>query len=166
MAGTDLSAAQLLAALQYDRETGVLRWLTRPSNSVQVGDVAGTPYMGGYLALKMGKRRYLAHRVAWLLAHGCWPAGVIDHIDGDKTNNALSNLRDVGSAVNAQNRRSAHKGNLSGYLGVSWRKDRCKWEASIKVDGKSQHIGFFKDAEAAHTAYLERKRRIHPGCTI
>ncbi|WP_230878255.1 HNH endonuclease signature motif containing protein [Burkholderia sp. 9779_493] len=111
--------------------------------------------------------RMYAHRLAWFYVYGEWPSGDIDHIDGVRTNNAINNLRDVPRGVNMQNQRRARSNNrTSGLLGVTWHARRYRWCAQIQVDGKRKGIGYFDDAETAHQAYLDAKRKLHAGCSI
>lgn len=120
----------------------------------------------GYLKITIGRRTYLAHRLAWMYIHGCWPSGVIDHINGVKTDNRLENLRDVSQSTNTQNRKAAKLTATSGFMGVSKVTGSNTWRASIKVDGKYLYMGGFKTPESAHDAYLNAKRKHHEGCTI
>jgi HNH endonuclease len=158
--------AAMRNALLYDAGTGAITWISPTSHNVRAGAPAGTKTAQGYLHFKFRGRRYLAHRVAWALQHGCWPAGLIDHKDGNRSNNAAGNLRDVTPSINSQNQRTAHSSSRSGLMGVNWRQDKRRWQATIRELGKSTHIGYFCTADEAHTAYLLRKRAAHAGCTI
>lgn len=109
--------------------------------------------------------QHRVHRLAWLYVHGEFPKAFIDHMDGDRLNNAISNLRDVSKTVNGQNMRKATKRSMTGYLGVSV-APRGKFVASISVQGKYRYLGFFDTAELAHESYLAAKRELHEGCTI
>jgi hypothetical protein len=95
---------------------------------------------------------------------GEWPAGEVDHIDGDRTNNKWSNLRDVPRLENAQNKRRANANNRTGLLGVS--PDKKRFRAVITANGKRKTVGAFSSAEEAHDAYLAEKRRLHQGSTL
>jgi hypothetical protein len=164
-----LTAAQVGAVLGYDAETGLLRWKVATSNRVRVGAVAGKLSRDGYLRLSVFGCQVKAHRIAWLLQTGAWPSADIDHIDGDRSNNAFANLRDVSRQVNLQNRRvvSARK-TSSSLLGVhKARNESNPWGASITLPERSRkkHLGYFPTEEAAHAAYLQAKRRVHVGCT-
>jgi len=101
----------------------------------------------GYLRIMVNRKHYLAHRLAWLYVYGYMPT-IIDHIDGNKTNNKLSNLREVSSLENQRNLTLA-KNNTSGVTGVSFSKSRNKWEAKIQVNGKTIHLGRFIELEDA-----------------
>jgi hypothetical protein len=85
---------------------------------------------------------------------------VVDHIDGDGLNNRRANLRAVTTQQNAFNQRAA-KGNTSGFKGVTWIKQGKKWQASIKLNGKSRHLGRFATAEEAHDAYVKASAELH-----
>lgn len=108
----------------------------------------------------------MAHRLIWLMVHGVWPTGQINHIDGNKLNNLLSNLRDVSQATNMQNQRRAHSDNASGLLGVYWHKRQCRFYSQIRVNKVLKHLGYFPNADLAHEAYLRAKRELHPGNTL
>lgn len=142
--------------MDYDAKSGVFRWKKRTSNRVQVGAVAGTPKDKSgciYLRISIDGRLYLAHRLAWLYVHGGMPDNVIDHIDGNGMNNAISNLRPCNHSQNAANWVDLSKRNRSGVRGVFWCKSKQRWVAQIKINGKSRHIGTFSDKSAAAQAY-------------
>ncbi len=164
MAKADLTAALLREILHYDPETGEFRWRVKSAKRIKVGDRTGRKNVNGYLEIGAFGRLYKAHRLAWLYVHGKWPDGVIDHMNGDNSDNRICNLRDVTLSVNMQNLRHARAGTKSGLLGVAAHKD--KWKALIKANGKQLVLGRFDTPEAAHAAYVEAKRRLHPGCTI
>ncbi|MFC4924551.1 HNH endonuclease [Delftia deserti] len=164
----DISAERLRRLFHYDPETGIF---TRKfcGTRGRIGTKAGglhTSQGKRYRSINIDGRFFKLHRLAWLYVHGEWPKGVIDHIDGDGENNSLSNLRDVTPTINSQNIRAVRRRTLSGYLGVSWSSEKKAWFAYIKVDKKRQYLGYFDDPEVAHQAYLDAKRRLHPGCTI
>lgn len=93
----------------------------------------------------------LAHRVAWALHYGEWPDGQIDHINGDKADNRLDNLRVVTAQGNAKNR-PLRSDNTSGHVGVYWVTETKQWMAQIKVDGRQVTIGRYKTFEDAVVA--------------
>jgi len=150
--------------LGYDAETGVLTWLQSSAARIHPGDVAGHRNVLGYRTLNFKGRRYQAHHVAWAFHHGRWPAGILDHINGERDDNRVSNLREVTASENAQNKRRARSDNSTGILGVTI--DYKKYRAQIRVNGKSTHLGSFSTAEEASAAYLEAKRRLHPANTL
>lgn len=150
-------------ALAYDPATGEFTWLTR-STRTRVGDKAGCSY-NGYRFVKFQQKKLAAHRLAWLLTYRVWPENDIDHINGDRSDNRISNLRDVPRAINAQNTRRARKDNRSsGLLGVTL--DHTQWVARIWVAGRNKYLGRFGTKDMAHAAYIAAKRQCHEGCTV
>ncbi len=162
----ELTAERLMAALHYDPATGVFTRLVRSSNAL-AGDVAGGVTSSGYRYISVYGRQYAAHRLAWLYTHGDWPLGEIDHINGVKTDNRISNLRDCSTSENQQNRRRAQSNNLSsGLLGVTFHKQVNRWSANISLKGKHNHLGLFDNPEKAHVAYIKAKADFHPFQTL
>jgi hypothetical protein len=159
----DITIETLQCLLDYDLETGIFRWRVQPCNRIKAGVVAGTVNHDGYIRIKINGTLFMAHRLAWLHTHGTWPLQQIDHINGDKADNRIRNLRDVSRSVNMQNQVRAQKDNTSGLRGVSWHKDKKRWEACISVNGQNEYLGSFDTTEAAHAAYLSAKLRLHPG---
>ena len=152
--------------LDYDPGTGTLRWKYRPLefcastaewkrwNKQFAGRAAFVTVTGpGYHRGTVRGVCIFAHRVVWALVYGEWPDGEIDHIDGDRSNNRIANLRAVRSADNNRNR-SIPNTNSSGAMGI--RRTRAnRWRASIVIDGKSIHLGIyneFRDAQIAREA--------------
>lgn len=109
---------------------------------------------------------YATHRLVWFYVHGKWPEHEIDHINGDRSDNRISNLRDVPAAINRQNLRTSHKDKIAGPLGAHFNKVSRKWKASICVNYRHTHLGTFATAEDAHAAYVAAKRMLHAGCAI
>ena len=138
---------------------------------------AGSPAGGlnarGYVMVRVLKKKVLANRVAYMLVFGPIPDGlVIDHINGNKADNRIENLRAVPTYVNAQNRKSAAVTSKTGILGV-WRAPwgntgRVKFVSKIREYGKCRQtiLGYFDSPEDAHQAYLEAKRKLHEGNTL
>ena len=155
---------RLKELLRYDPETGVFVWLKNPRHrAIREGNVAGS-LCKGRLQIGIDQRFYRASRLAWLYVHGEWPKHEIDHINGDKSDNRIANLRDVSRLVNQQNIRKALRHNATGILGAS--RINRRFRAKLTTDGVSQHLGYFDTPEEAHTAYVEAKRRLHQGCTL
>lgn len=162
---TDYDIARLRLVVAYDAATGALTWATDGRHR-RAGAVAGHVSMLGYHVVNVpGYRTLKAHRVAWALTHGEWPSAPIDHINGDKRDNRLCNLRLVDGFVNAQNLRRPHVDNSTGLLGVT-RARNGRFRAKLKADGRYLHIGIFPTADEAHCAYLAAKRLHHAGCTL
>jgi hypothetical protein len=152
-----LTAERLRALLSYDELTGVFLW--RPGHR-RAGKPAGTVTQYGYRQLVVDGRSLLAHRIAWAYVHGLWPSKGMDHINGDKLDNRISNLREADQSQNMQNMR-LRRTNTSGLMGVSWDKQRSKWRAQIKVKRQVRVIGLFPTAEEAGAAYLRTKAELH-----
>ena len=161
MAADHITADLVRSLLDYDADTGLLRWRVS-RGSVQAGAIAGSPNKDGYLGLSIKRTTVLAHRVIWLHVHGVWPTRQIDHINGDRRDNRLVNLRDVAPAVNSQNLTDAHVDSYSGILGVHWHSRDKRWIAQLGAYGKRHHLGTFRTAEEAHAAYLKAKATLHP----
>lgn len=160
------TAEELRTLLDYSPDTGLFAWRMKRGR-MMVGSNAGhAKQSDGYIYIFLKRRLYLAHRLAWLHIHGAWPLAEIDHVNGNKSDNRLCNLRDVSRNVNAQNVRSALARKSPGLLGTSYNKARRKWVASVKMNGKNHHLGTFTTTDEAHAAYLSAKRKIHEGCTI
>lgn len=150
----------------YDAASGSVTWkqCRRPSR-IRVGDEAGCTTKDGYRQACIGTSTsvYL-HLVAWFLHYGEWPNGVVDHINGIRSDNRVENLRVVSHAANIQNQRRANKRNKLGVLGVSAAFGR--YRAAIRLRGKGYQLGTFDTAEEAYAAYVDAKRRLHDGCTL
>ncbi len=160
-----ITQAELKARLSYDPETGVFHWRVKPSKRFPVGMVAGT-IIGGYCRIHMGGKTYGAHRLAWLYIHGHDPVNQIDYINGDPSDNRISNLREADAAQNSQNRRRPQKNNSTGLLGVAYDNTKNRYRARIYINGKRTYIGKFKTPEEAHEAYVQAKRKHHPFNTL
>jgi len=161
-----LTANELKEALDYDPSTGVFTWKKKRCGRGKLGKVAGVIRPDGYMEVCVYGATYKSHRLAWLYVHGEFPAHQIDHIDGNRANNRIENLRDLPKVLNMQNQRRPQKHNTSGFLGVSWQKNRRKWEARISVSNVQHFLGVHDTAEEAYQAYLAAKRKLHDSCTI
>lgn len=146
-----IDAEFVRSILLYDPVTGVFRWRADPKR------IAGG-LNRGYWRVFMAGRRYYGHRLAWLYVYGKWPDAMIDHIDGDGTNNSIANLRAASRHQNQANSRIS-KRNSSGLKGVCF--DNGKWRAQIYVRGKTKWIGRFDSAADAHAAYVAAATREH-----
>lgn len=137
----DLTLEHVKERYSYNSETGEI---FSKINKRVVGCETG----GGYLCLNINQKMYKAHRIAWLLHYENWPENEIDHIDGNPSNNIISNLRSAQHFENCKNRK-LNKNNKSGHKGVSWSKKRQKWRVDICIDKKWKIIGFFENIEDA-----------------
>lgn len=162
MNALDLTQDRLQEILKYSPESGEFRWVC-PRLDALSRQRAGFETSSGYWAINISKIRFFAHRLAWLYVHGKWPDGDIDHLNGDKLDNRLSNLRDVPRRTNSENQREGRRGGL---LGTAFHKSSGKWRAVIGVNYTQRTLGYFDTAEQAHEAYKAEKRKVHTGCTI
>ncbi len=147
----ELTAEYLRSVLHYDPETGLFTWKVRAANRVKVGDAAGCPNGDGYLHIKVQSRLYKAHRLAWLYMNGEWPKDQLDHINRNRSDNRIANLREVSHKQNQQNAGKSST-NTSGHTGVSWNKQNSKWRALIMHNRKLIHLGYFATLEEALSA--------------
>lgn len=138
---------------------GVVVWVRHPRCKAYDGLAAGFVH-NGYKKIKLHGIEYRYHRVLWLLTYGEWPEFEIDHIDGDRLNNSISNLRKATPQQNCHNM-SIPSHNSTGYKGVCYDKSRGKWLSGIKFDGRRINLGRFDCPELASLVYDEAARRLH-----
>lgn len=172
----DIAPETLQALLDYNPQTGLLVWKERTRdplvslrehnrwNSRWAGQQAGSITTFGYVAVKIGKAAYKAHRIAWAMHHGEYPpkGEFVDHINRDKADNSISNLRLASRSENGINRPNPSN-NTSGHKGVTaypWSKNK-PWVAKIGVDNIKHHIGYFATFEEACVAYQVASRRLY-----
>lgn len=129
-----------------------------------VGEAVGSPALNGYLRITVDGVRLLAHRAAWMYVTGETPEFDVDHRDGDRQNNAFTNLRKATRSQNMQNEHQARSGGSSGLLGVSWHKGAQKWMAGIRIPGGGgkKYLGLFECKHEAYASYIAAKRELHP----
>jgi hypothetical protein len=165
MADADRLIRELHGRYTYNPETGrITHRAKRPG--VIVGTFADTAFHSqgnSYRQVRSGGITYFAHRLAYVLHVGAWPTQDVDHVDGDRSNNVWSNLRDVPKTTNMQNRKIKSK-NTAGLIGVHKHVD--KFTSQIMTNGVRKYLGYFDSAEAAHQAYLTAKRQLHAGNTV
>ncbi len=149
---------ELNSFCKYNPETGELISIKRrPYTHEIVGQSLGT-LNNGYLMIYIKGIHYYNHRLAWLLNYKVWPTNEIDHIDGNRANNKLSNLRDVTVNINQQNTK-LNKRNKSGVTGVIWNWEASKWKARIGINNKDIHLGFYEDFLDAVDARLVAEKK-------
>ena len=162
-----LTAERIRLLFSYNPENGVFTRLTKTGGRARIGQEIGSWDLYGYKTTRIDNRSFKLHRLAWLYVHGVWPVGDVDHINGVRHDNRIENLRCVSRQVNLQNRRTANKQKKStGILGVYLIKGTNRFSSCISIDNKSKYLGVFDTPQDAHAAYLEAKRRLHPGCMI
>ncbi len=170
----------LLKLLRYEPETGKLFWRDRPPelfadvgrggrlgaaarwNGRHSGREAGSVNVNGYIVIGIscgnGFITIMAHRVIWCMFYGKWPDAILDHINGDRSDNRISNIRPSDFAKNARNI-CLPSNNTSGICGVSWDSNINKWFAQIIVNGKRHYLGAFSNKIDAANARREADRR-------
>lgn len=147
-----LTQARLKELMHYDPETGIFTRLVRTSNTINVGDVAGSISKRGYVQFHLEGEIRLGHQLAWLYVYGVWPTRLIDHEDRDKTNNRIKNLREATRKQNSENSKMRID-NVSGFRGVSYKKSSGKWLAQIQHCGRNIYLGVYNTPEEASSAY-------------
>lgn len=161
-----ITQERLKYLFRYDPDTGDFLRLITTSHNAKEGTIAGCNSRG-YLVFSIDGSLNFAHRMAWLYMTGELPSNHIDHINGVKSDNRFSNLRDVTNAINTQNARTARPCNASTkLLGATVDKRRGTFRSQIKINGKNIFLGDHSTAEKAHAAYIEAKRKIHKGNTL
>jgi len=158
-----LTANHVRNLFSYDRVTGILTWKISRSNRIKVGDVAGCNDGRGYLRVKIDGKKYRVHRIVMLIENGCWPKHEVDHLNGDRSDNTLCNLRCATRSENQRNRKRGYN-NTSGHIGVTWYKKYNKWNSKITINGIDYNLGYFnnkKDAISARKS-AEIKFGFHP----
>ena len=144
--------------LSYDPVTGSLTW-KKTTQWTKAGQAAGT-FVNGYVKISINRTTIPAHRIVMAMENGFWPFGEIDHINGNRSDNRLCNLREVTHQQNCMNRSKASN-NKSGYVGVSWHEVGQKWQVHISIGHKSIYLGLFANPEEAHEAYQKAAQKAY-----
>lgn len=171
-----IEVAALMKIIRCDFGNGDLYWLSRPAEMFPSDHACrswNTRYAGkrvhkklaesGHHQITIFRKTRQCHRIIWALAHGEWPQGEIDHINGDPADNRLENLRCIEKPENQRNQ-GLSSANTSGAVGVTWNKNARAWHAQIKFKGKKQHLGYFEDFDEAVAARRGAESRLgfHP----
>ena len=139
---------------KYEPSTGKLFWNKRPSNRVVVGAEVGNYSDKGYKVCRFKGKIIRVHRIVWAITKGEHPSDFIDHINGDKADNRIENLRVVSHSENLQNMKKAK--------GYTYLRKNNKWKAQIVVNKEHKYLGVFNTEQEAHEAYLKAKKELHP----
>lgn len=153
----DVQTLQTLVAC--DPVSGSI-WWKMSKGTRKAGSAAGFENTQGYIGVRINRRYYAGHRIVWALHYGAWPSSMIDHINGNRSDNRISNLRLASPADNSRNAK-AGKNNTSGYKGVFFSKQAGKFQARITVNRLKRHLGYFDTAEAAHESYKTAAVKYH-----
>lgn len=149
---TSLSAERLREVISYDPATGIFtRRVSVGRRRSKVGDVAGSVTWNGYAIICVDSLQYRAHRLAWLYVYGKWPNADIDHINRNRIDNRIANLREATRGQNMQNA-GLQKNNMSGIRGVYWDNVKQKWTANIQHNHRTIYLGRFDRIDDATSA--------------
>lgn len=162
-AHSTLTQERLKELLDYNPETGIFTRAVSHRGS-PIGKSVWASNGHGHIRMTVDCRQYVAHRLAWFYVHGKWPSAFLDHINGDRSDNRISNLRECTDSQNQENRHSAPSHSKTKLIGAT--PHQGGYRAQIRVRGKLIRLGCFGTAELAHTAYLKAKRELHEFCTI
>ena len=152
----DLSQDLLNELFEY--RDGNLFWKVNRGKGKK-GQLAGMLGNTGYWKIRLFKRLYQAHRLIYLMHKGYLPVE-IDHIDGNKLNNCIDNLRQATRSQNELNK-GMKKNNTSGAKNVFWSKNLNKWKVQMSINGKKRHIGYFEDFEVAKAVAIDFCEQYH-----
>jgi len=145
-----MSLNKIREHLEYLPDTGLFVCRKQYSNKVPVGAVAGSVNARGYIDIRFMNVRYYGHRLAWWWVHGKMPESEVDHIDGNPSNNAISNLRPAKRGSNVAN---APRRKASGFKGVYRDRRTGRWAAKVRANYKQFHLGVFDNEKDAARAY-------------
>ncbi len=155
------SADRLNELFSLNPVLGVLTAKTTRGRRI-AGTTVGTPNDEGRLICKVDNKIYYVHRIIWKMQCGKDPSGLIDHSDRNPSFNGTENLRDTDFSENGMNRAVNHN-TKSGLKGAHWSTSESKWRSSIKKNGKTKHLGWFKTKEEAHEAYKSAAKEMFGG---
>lgn len=155
-----LTQKRLKELLHYEPSTGVFTWKVSPRRNVKAGDQAGYKHCNEYWQIKIERKRYLSHRLAWLYMTGHFPTSEIDHKNCNGFDNKWTNLREATHSQNCANSKTP-KNNTSGIKGVSWHKRDKVWQANLSASGSALYLGSFDTKEQAASAYITAAEKYH-----
>lgn len=159
-----ISAAEALELFCYTPANGVLTW-RNTRGRIKAGCEAGSVTSEGYRAVCVARQRYYVHRIIWLITYGTFPVSGndVDHVNGNRSDNRINNLRSVTRSQNGQNQHRGRAGKTSKHIGVCWMARDKKWAAYIKVGGRRLSLGYHVTEGGASSAYLAAKAQYHIG---
>lgn len=157
-----LNLADITARFKYNPFTGDITFKVKPRcKRLMVGDVAGTVNKSGYRKIQVDGVIFAAHRLAWFMHYGSWPVGLLDHVNGNKSDNRITNLRDCGNGENKVHAK-LNKNNRSGATGVRltrFKSGNSKWKVMLG----DRFIGYFHTRDEAIAARRAAETRHYPG---
>lgn len=143
----EISQEELKRVVSYDPDTGEFRWLKSGKPGLN-GFIAGTKRPDGYSQICIKQELYLAHRLAWVYIHGVWPKQKIDHIDRDRGNTRIKNLREVTDSENGRNTID-NKERQSSTIRVCWNEHKNNWEILVNFGSGKRIVWSFDSEEEA-----------------
>lgn len=155
-----LTQGRLKNVLSYDPATGVFTWLKRRGCSA-AGNEAGCVALNGYCLIRIDGVLYTAHRLAWFYINGAWPDGHIDHVNRNRLDNRISNLRVCNDLENGPNA-NLSRANKSGVTGVWFNSKVGKWYAQIMVNRRNLYLGRYQEKEDAIRARKTAEEKYFP----
>ena len=153
-----MEICQQLLQETFSYAEGNLIWKQPTGRRISVGQIAGR-VCHEYKSIGFMGKEYMAHRLIFMFHHGYFPPEV-DHIDGNKLNNRIENLRPATHAENLKNQKLRYD-NKVGVKNVAWATREQKWRVRVTVNGKDKHIGYFKDRDLAGSAAIEACNLYH-----
>ena len=156
----EIPIQELKEIVHYDPETGIMKWAKLLNARAPIGKECGRTMTRGYRAFIVRRKTIYTHRAAWAYVNGSWPKNTIDHINGNKSDNRISNLREATSGENNRNSKTP-KSNTSGVKGVSWNSKHQRWRARVGINKKDIHVGEFLTIQQAENAIIEMRKTLH-----
>lgn len=144
---------ELKVLLEYNSETGEFTNLTFRKGARGKGKPAGTKMQNGYISICVNRKKLLAHRIAWAIVYGKFPSLELDHINGNRADNRICNLREVTRTQNHKNMKPRFAGKIPGI-----RKRKGKWHVQFRVGDKQKHIGSFSNEDEAIAALVSARK--------
>ncbi len=155
---------ELKKIVKYNPKTGIFTWLISTNNRALIGSEAGCKDGCGYIKIMVNGKQEYAHRLAWLYVNGYFPENDIDHINRDKSDNKISNLRHVSHRCNTRNCKVAAN-SKTGVTGVTVSSRTPGWFSYIYIDYGKIYLGFFKNFKDAVEARWEAEKKYnYPNC--
>jgi len=143
--------------LNYDLETGFLYWKINKSPTATAGSIAGAKSYG-YINIRIDNISYRAHRIIWKMFYGVEPANLIDHINRNRSDNRICNLREANNSQNNANSKTKNKFKMKGVRVIN---KGCRYEAFITIKGKYKYLGVYDTPDDAHAAYIREAKKYH-----
>ena len=152
----NLTQQDLLELFEYKNDD---LYNKKPRSKIKVGEIAGSMCADGYRQVKVNKRSYKVHRVIFLMQHGYLPPQ-IDHINGNRSDNRIENLRSATNATNQYNKKP-QKTNITGHKNIHWCNRSQKYVVSFRINGKLLGYGYFKDIKEANNVAMQKRIELH-----